>query len=67
MLGEDPRGQNWKMKLLSGLYKQEAGQDLIEYALTAGLLVIGAVALIGQLPISVNSELCKLVARFQFM
>jgi Flp pilus assembly pilin Flp len=55
------------MKLSLGLYKQEAGQDLIEYALTAGLLVIGAVALIGQLPISLNSEFCKLVARFQFM
>ncbi|HEV2275783.1 MAG TPA: Flp family type IVb pilin [Acidobacteriaceae bacterium] len=36
-------------KILSRLWKDESGQDLIEYALVAGLIALGAVVAMGTL------------------
>ncbi|HYY68716.1 MAG TPA: Flp family type IVb pilin [Terriglobales bacterium] len=51
------------MQLLRDLHKDEAGQDLIEYALLAALLVVAAVAVLGQVATAINSEFSKLVAQ----
>jgi pilus assembly protein Flp/PilA len=49
--------------MLLNLYNEEAGQDLIEYALLAALLVIAAIALLGTVASSIKSEFSKIVAQ----
>ncbi len=44
---------------LKRLHKEEAGQDLIEYALVALLIALGAVAGMGTLASSINNEYSK--------
>ncbi|MGC2209238.1 MAG: Flp family type IVb pilin [Candidatus Korobacteraceae bacterium] len=41
-------------RVLRSLHKDESGQDLIEYALVAALIALGAVATIGSLATSIN-------------
>jgi len=45
--------------ILSRLHKEEEGQDLIEYALIALLIALGAVAGMGTLASSINNEFDK--------
>ncbi len=46
--------------LLRRLHKEEEGQDLIEYALIGLIIALGALAGMGQLASSLNSEFTKL-------
>jgi pilus assembly protein Flp/PilA len=43
------------LTVLQSLHKDEAGQDLIEYALVAALIAFGAVATMGTLANDINS------------
>ena len=43
------------MKKLTKLASEESGQDLIEYALVAGLLALGAVVAMGKLSNTVGN------------
>ena len=45
---------------LKRLHKEEAGQDLIEYALIALLIALGAVTGMGKLASSINNEFSKI-------
>ena len=47
------------MNLLKNLHREEAGQDLIEYALIALLVALGAVTGMGTLAKSINNEFSK--------
>ena len=47
------------MNLLKNLHREEAGQDLIEYALVALLVALGAVTGMGKLASSINNEFSK--------
>ena len=51
------------MKHLLSLHHEETGQDLIEYALLAALLVLAAVTLIGQVGTAISSEFSKVIAQ----
>jgi pilus assembly protein Flp/PilA len=42
--------------------KDESGQDLIEYALVALLIALGAIAGMGQAASSINNEFSKIAA-----
>jgi len=44
---------------LKRLHKEEAGQDLIEYALVALIVALGALAGMGKLASSLNGEFTK--------
>ncbi len=44
-------------KILSSLHREESGQDLIEYALIAALIALGAVAGMGFVAKEINSAL----------
>jgi len=46
--------QNFK-QLVNNLISDESGQDLIEYALVASLVALGAVASMGKIASSINS------------
>jgi pilus assembly protein Flp/PilA len=46
--------------ILKRLHKEEKGQDLIEYALIALLIALGAVAGMGTLASSINNEFSKI-------
>jgi pilus assembly protein Flp/PilA len=46
--------QNFK-QLVNNLISDESGQDLIEYALVASLVALGAVASMGNIAKSINS------------
>jgi len=48
------------MKLFKQLHKEEAGQDLIEYALIGLIVALGALAGMGSLASSINSEFNKI-------
>ena len=48
------------MNFLKRLHKEEAGQDLIEYALIGLLVALGAVAGMSTLASSINSEFTKI-------
>ncbi|HYY69242.1 MAG TPA: Flp family type IVb pilin [Terriglobales bacterium] len=50
------------MERLLQLYKDESGQDLIEYVMLAALLVIAAIVLLGTVASSINSEFSKVIA-----
>lgn len=41
-------------RVLRSLHNDESGQDLIEYALVAALIALGATATIGSLAASIN-------------
>ena len=45
---------------LKQLHKEEAGQDLIEYALIGLIVALGALAGMGTLASSVNAEFTKI-------
>jgi len=44
------------INLLKSLHKEESGQDLIEYALIALIIALGAIAGMGILAGSINAE-----------
>jgi len=46
--------------LFKQLHKEEVGQDLIEYALIGLIVALGALAGMGQLASSINSEFTKI-------
>ena len=48
------------INLLKNLHREEAGQDLIEYALIGLIIALGAIAGIGTLASSINAEFSKL-------
>ncbi len=48
------------MNLLKNLHKEEAGQDLIEYALIGLIIALGALAGMGKLASSLNAEFTKI-------
>jgi pilus assembly protein Flp/PilA len=43
------------MRLLQAIHNDEAGQDLIEYALVAALIALGAVAGLGPIATAINN------------
>jgi pilus assembly protein Flp/PilA len=45
---------------IRSLYGDESGQDLIEYAIIALLIVLGAIAAMGNLATNINSALSKM-------
>ncbi|MDR3746646.1 MAG: Flp family type IVb pilin [Acidobacteriota bacterium] len=47
------------MNMLKNLHKEESGQDMIEYALIALIIALGALAGMGTLASSVNAEFTK--------
>jgi len=47
---------------LKSLHKDEAGQDLIEYALVALLIALAAIALMGEVGQSINKEFSKVAS-----
>ena len=51
------------MNLLKKLHKEEAGQDLIEYALIGLIVALGALAGMGTLASSVNAEFTKIAGK----
>jgi Flp pilus assembly pilin Flp len=50
------------INMLKNLHKEEAGQDLIEYALIALLLAVGSVAVLGNVSAAVNGVFGKVNA-----
>lgn len=48
------------MKLFRRFHKEESGQDLIEYALVGLIIALGALAGMGTLAQSINSEYNKI-------
>jgi len=47
------------LNTLKRLHKEEAGQDLIEYALIALIVALGAIVGMGSLASSINNEFSK--------
>jgi len=47
---------NRSAQLFTGLMKEESGQDLIEYALIAALIALGAIFSMGSLSNAISSE-----------
>ena len=54
------KGHCTMMNLLKQLHKEEAGQDLIEYALIGLIIALGALAGMGTLASSLNKEFTKI-------
>jgi len=48
------------LNTLKRLHKEEAGQDLIEYALVALIVALGALVGMGKLASSINNEFSKI-------
>ena len=46
--------------MLMGLHKEESGQDLIEYALIGLIIALGAIAGMGFVASSINTEFSKI-------
>jgi pilus assembly protein Flp/PilA len=44
------------INMLKNLHKEESGQDLIEYALVAIIIALGAITAMGTLSGKINSE-----------
>ena len=55
--GAPPSGRNLVPRLFSRLLRQEDGQDLIEYALVAGVIGLAAVASTHGVAVSVSSAI----------
>ena len=51
------------INMLKNLHKEEAGQDLIEYALIGLIIALGAMAGMGTLASSINAEFTKISAK----
>jgi len=49
--------------LLKHLHKEEAGQDLIEYALIGLIVALGALAGMGTLATSISTEFTKIAGK----
>ena len=47
---------NRTKKMFTALMSEESGQDLIEYALIAALIALGAIVAMGSLSNSISSE-----------
>lgn len=54
---------NYLKRLFSGLLRDESGQDLIEYALVAALIALGAAASMRVLASSIGSALSTVGSR----
>jgi len=56
---ENPKEEKYKMKnmkqILTNLMNEDSGQDLIEYALVAALVGLGAVAAMGTLKSAISN------------
>jgi pilus assembly protein Flp/PilA len=50
------------VNFLKNLHKDESGQDLIEYALIGLIVALGAIAGMGTLASSINSEFSKIAS-----
>ena len=51
------------INMLKNLHKEESGQDLIEYALIGLIIALGALAGMGTLATSINSEFSKIAGK----
>ena len=51
------------IRLLQELHKEEAGQDLIEYALVGLIVALGAITGMGRLASSLNNEFTKIAGK----
>jgi pilus assembly protein Flp/PilA len=51
------------IQALRNLHKEESGQDLIEYALIALLIALGAIAGMGHAASSINAEFSKIAGK----
>ncbi|HEY1342877.1 MAG TPA: Flp family type IVb pilin [Bryobacteraceae bacterium] len=51
---------NWLQKRLSAFWNDTQGQDLVEYALAAGLVAVAAVAVMPGLSTTVNNVFSKI-------
>ena len=49
------------MNLFNRFVREDAGQDLIEYALLAGIIAVGAVVIMGTLSTKINGEFQKVI------
>jgi pilus assembly protein Flp/PilA len=52
-----------QMKLLLNLHNDEAGQDLIEYALVAALIALGATAAMTAVATGISTAFSKVVSK----
>jgi pilus assembly protein Flp/PilA len=50
------------INMLKNLHKEESGQDLIEYALIALIIALGALVGMGALASSINAEFKKVAS-----
>lgn len=50
------------ISILKNLHNEESGQDLIEYALVALIIALGALVGMGSLASSLNNEYTKIAA-----
>jgi len=50
---------NWKV-IVRGFWQDEQGQDLVEYALAAGMVAVAAVAAVPALSSTVNNVFSKI-------
>ncbi len=51
------------INMLKNLHKEESGQDLIEYALIALIIALGAIVGMGSLAGSINAEFTKIAGK----
>jgi Flp pilus assembly pilin Flp len=57
------RGEMKMIRLLKKLHEEQAGQDLIEYALVGLIIALGALAGMGKLASSLNAEFTKIAGK----
>jgi pilus assembly protein Flp/PilA len=53
------------MRYIRNFWKDEQGQDLVEYALAAGMVAVAAVAAMPQLSATVNTVFTKIASIIQ--
>jgi pilus assembly protein Flp/PilA len=51
------------LNLLKNFHQEESGQDLIEYALLAALIALGAVTMMGNVATAINAQFSKVVVQ----
>jgi pilus assembly protein Flp/PilA len=51
------------INLFTNLLKDESGQDLIEYALVAGLIALGAIATMGTLGTAISTAFTSVTTK----
>ncbi len=49
------------INMLKNLHKEESGQDLIEYALIAGLIAVACVVAMGNVAAAINTKFAAIV------